>query len=275
MKRNKIFRLCTGVLLVSIVAVVRAHGQTVVASDDADNSQYSPQPDHNWPITNGGSGYGLWTPLGDVSGGGTYMEGVGVNGRQVTGNDSFALYAGGGAYDISRPLTSSLTSGEFDVVTRFDIAASPGSGLVNLRAGNNTSAFGSGELLSFGLVNNNQLSYTDSSGFHVLPSGEARGSVWSWDVQFNATSGAFTLSVTNLGGGFADVISGNFETNGTSVGSFAVINSSTGNGQNVVFDNPTFITSAPEPASLAILGIGTAAFVAFRRRKIKRAANQG
>ena len=149
-----------------------------------------------------GFGYGAGTPLAGTGGGGTYMEGVGVNGRQVEGNFSFALYSGGGSYDISRPLSSSVASAEFSIITRFDIAGS-GPNLVNLRTGNNTASFGAGELLSFGLVNDSQLSYTDSSGFHTLASGEARGDVWDWTVDFDAASGSYSLSVTNLGGGYA------------------------------------------------------------------------
>jgi len=238
----------------------------IIAQDNANTGGYAPQPDHAWSGFNGGTGYNLWTPLADTAGGGTYMEGVGVNGRQVDGSYSFALYAGGGSYDISRPLTSSVTSGEFDILTRFDV---PGTGpnLVNLRAGNNTATFGSGELLSFGIVSGNQLSYTDSTGFHVLPSGEARGSVWSWDVIFNASSGAYTLSVSNAGGGYSSgPITGTLESTGTTVGSFAVINSSTGNGNNVIFDNPTFST-VPEPASIGAVAAGASVLALRRRRK--------
>ncbi len=165
---------------------------------------------HNWPTFNGGTGYGLWTPLSDTGGGGTYMEGVGVNGRQVDGNYSFALYAGGGSYDISRPLNTSIVSGDFSILTRFDVAGS-GPNLVNLRVGNNTSSFGSGGLLSFGIVNGNELSYSDGSGFHLMSSGEARGNVWDWNVAFNAATGAYTLSVADAGGGFSDTLSGNLE----------------------------------------------------------------
>jgi hypothetical protein len=239
----------------------------VVALDNADYPQYAPQPNHNWSPINGGFGYNVWTPLADTGGGGTYMEGVGVNNRQVEGNYSFALYAGGGSYDISRQLTSPITGvGEFDVITRFDIAASPGAGLVNIRAGNNTAAFSAGELLSFGIVNGNELSYTDGTGFHLLPSGEARGSVWDWNVDFNTTAGTYTLSVTNLGGGFADYVVGNLEPGGNNVDSFAVINSSTGNNQNVIFDVPEF-SVVPEPATLSLLGLGLAAGFCARRRQ--------
>jgi hypothetical protein len=238
----------------------------IVAQDNADFPQYAPQPSHNWSVINGGFGYNLWTPLADQAGGGTYMEGVGVNNRQVEGNFSFALYAGGGGFDISRPLVNPITGvGEFDILTRFDVADSPGASLVNIRSGNNTSAFGAGELLSFGIVNGNNLSYTDASGFHPLPSGEARGSVWSWNIDFNATTGLYSGSVTNLGGGFAAFFNGNLEPNGTSVGSFAVINSSTGNNQNVIFDVPTF-SIVPEPSTVALLGLGALALVSRRRR---------
>ena len=239
----------------------------VIASDNADNSPYAPQPTHNWSPINGGFGYNLWTPLADQTGGGTYMEGVGVNNRQVEGNFSFALYAGGGGYDISRPLTSPITGvGEFDILTRFDVADSPGSSLVNIRAGNDTSAFSAGELLSFGIVNGNELSYTDGSGVHTMPSGEARGSVWSWNVDFDTSAGTYTLSVTNLGGGFADMVSGNLEPNGNNVDSFAVVNSSTGNNQNVIFDAATFSVPVPEPSSFALLGWGLVAVCWMHRR---------
>jgi hypothetical protein len=239
----------------------------VVALDNADFPQYAPQPNHNWSPINGGFGYNVWTPLADTGGGGTYMEGVGVNNRQVEGNFSFALYAGGGSYDISRQLTSPITGvGEFDILTRFDVAG-VGPNVVNIRAGNNTAAFSGGELLSFGIVNGNELSYTDGSGFQLLPSGEARGSVWSWNVDFNTIAGTYSLTVTNLGGGYAATVVGNLEPNGNSVDSFAVINSSTGGSQNVVFDVPSFSVPIPEPSSLALLGLGLAAGFWVRRRQ--------
>lgn len=238
----------------------------IVALDNADFPQYAPQPNHNWPPINGGFGYNTWTPLADTAGGGTFMEGVGVNNRQVEGSFSFALYAGGGTFDISRPLATPINGlVEFDIITRFDLAGA-GPNLVNLRTGNNTASFGAGELLSFGLVNGNQLSYTDNTGFHVMPSGESRGSVWSWNVDFNTTTGAYSLSVTNLGGGFADFVNGGLESTNAAVGSFAVINSSTGNNQNLIFDVPSF-SVVPEPSAVALLGLGLTGVLAVRRRR--------
>ena len=51
--------------------------------------------------------------------------------------------------------------------------------------------------------------------------------------------------MTNLGGGYDTTVSGILEATGTSIDSFAVINSSTGNNQNLIFDVPTF-TAVPE-----------------------------
>jgi hypothetical protein len=262
--------LVTCAFALSVSFAVNAGLPVIVALDNADFPAYAPQPNHNWSPINGGFGYNPWTPLSDVSGGGTYMEGVGVNGRQVEGNYSFALYSGSGAFDISRPLSSSIVSGEFDIITRFDIAGS-GPNLVNLRAGNNTASFASGELLSFGLIDGNSLTYTDSSGLHSLPSGESRGSVWAWNIDFNAAAGTYSASVTNLDGGFAAFFSGNLEASATSVGSFAVINSSTGNNQNVIFDVPTF-SVVPEPSVLSLAILGLAAALLWRPRPFPRAA---
>ena len=250
-----------------VVVSVHAGLPVVVAADNADFPQYAPQPNHNWSIINGGFGYNLWTPLADQAGGGSYMEGIGVNNRQVEGNFSFALYAGGGSYDISRSLVNPIAGvGEFDIITRFDVAGA-GPNLVNLRTGNNGATFGAGELLSFGIVNGNTLDYTDGTGFHALPSGEARGSVWAWNIDFNSIAGTYSGYVTNLGGGFAAFFNGSLEASGTSVGSFAVINSSTGNNQNVIFDDPTFSVPVPEPSTLALVGLGVAGLFRVRRRR--------
>ncbi len=262
MKTRLVLTTCVSLLALGLSAQAQF---TEVAYDDANLASYAPQsPGEPWPSINGGFGYGLWTPLADTGGGGTYMEGVGANNRQVDGNWSYALYSGGGAYDISRPLDTSITQGQFSIITRFDLAGA-GPNLINIRTGNNLSGFGSGELLSFGIVNGNELSYTDGSGFNLLSSGEARGDAWDWTVNFNTVAGTYSLSVTNLGGGYATTVSGNLELTGDSVGSFAAINSSSGNNQNLIFDAPEFQT-VPEPATISLFGLGAASLLRLRRR---------
>jgi PEP-CTERM motif len=231
--------------------LIASANNTFLAYDNADQIAYMPQPNNNWSAINGGAGYNLWTVLGGASGGSTYMEGVGVNGQQVQGNYSFGLSAGSGSYAISRPLTASIPIGQFHIITRFDNTGS-GANLVNLRAGNDTSSFGAGELLSFGLLNSTQLGYTDSSGFHTLASGDSLGAVWDWTVDYNAGTGAFSLAVENLGGGFSTTVNGDLDAANTSVGSFGVIDSSPGN---FIFGVPEF-DPVPEPGSLGLLTLG-------------------
>ena len=237
---------------------------SITASDNADLAAYNP-PNNVWGATNGGFGYGAWSGLSNTGGGGTYMEN---SGGQVDGSNSFALYAGGGNYGISRPLSSSLPNGEFDITTRFNLAGN-GPNLVNLRSGNDTANFGGGELLSFGIANNNQIGYTDNSGIHVLPSGEARGAVWHWMVNFDAAAGTYSAAVNNVGGGYSGTFSGSLKSSATSVGSFAVLNSSSGDGQNLIFDSPAFGVIVPEPSSMALLIAAAAASMVYARRRVR------
>ena len=178
------------------------------------------------------------------------------------------MYAGAGSYDISRPLTTPIAGvGECDILTRFDLAG-VGPNLVNIRSGNGLASFGAGELLSFGIVNGNELNYTDGTGFHLLASGEARGDVWSWAVNFDSTAGTYSATLTNVGGAFGDTLGGSLESNATSVGSFAVINTSTGSNQNLIFDNPIF-SIVPEPSSIALVSLSLFGMLAIRRRQAR------
>jgi hypothetical protein len=271
------FNLVSVASLVAAICLLGASAQaglpTVVASDNADNAGYAPQPTHNYTPINGGFGYNLWTIIGFTDGG-TFMEGTGVNGRHVeplptsTTGFSFALYggnSGGGQDSLSRPLSSVLAAGEFDIRTRFDINGD-GNNLISIRSGNNTSSFGGGELLSFGIVNSNLLSYTDSTGFHVLPSGEARGGAWKWSVDFDAAAGTYSATVTNLEGTTGLSFSGGLEASATTVGSFAVTIGQQGNGQNLIFDVPEF-SVIPEPSTIALVGFGLLGALVIRRRK--------
>jgi hypothetical protein len=240
--------------LVSVaLGVCRTAFPAVVAYDNADLPDYAPQPNHNWSAINGGFGYDRWTVLNDIIlgtgfDGGTYMSGVDVEWRQVDDNWSFGLFAYLTGFDVSRRLVSPIALGQFTILTRFDVAGY-GPNLINLRTGNDTTGFASGELLAFGIDGDfdmMQLCYRDATGTHVLPSGEARGAVWKWTINFNAVSGVYSLSVANLGGGFGKTLGGVLAGMHTTVGSFAVLNGSIGSYQNVIFDSPTFTVPPPK-----------------------------
>ncbi len=241
-----------GLMCIFLALENRGPSQTLLASDNADNSAYAPQPNHNWPPINGGFGYGPWTPLGGTSGGGTYMAGIGIDNRQVEGNWSFALYGGGGSYAISRPLTNSIVRGTFQILTRFDVDGT-GTNLLSLRVGNNASSFRAGELISFGILVDNELSWTDGCGWHGLNSGNALGGVFSWSITFDTSAGTFSGYVTNLAGFFGRSFAGNLQSSAASVGSFAVLNSDPGNGNNFIFDVPVFTNAAgPQVADIGV-----------------------
>jgi hypothetical protein len=253
-------------LSVLLCAAAWAPCQQVVASDNADNAAYGPFPNNNWSSVNGGSGYNPWTILGDSVGGGRYMEGVGVNGRQVEGSFSFGLFATNQISSISRPLVSTMTGkGQFDIVTRFDVANPGLTNLhaVNLRAGNFSNTFGSGEQLAFGMIHTNVLGYSDFSGTHSLASFNAVSNAWAWKITFDTVAGTYSGSVFTNNGGLVAAWNGLLKLNDTMgpVSSFGVIDSGIGN---VIFDVPQF--SVPEPAAASIVALAVGALIFWRRR---------
>lgn len=214
------------------------------ASDNADDAAYAPQPNNNWSALNGGFGYLVWTPLAGATTGGTYMEGVGVNGRQVDGNYSFGLNAGptGAGFGLSRAMSAPVAAGKFEMLTRFDVTATNGlfSG-VALRTGNDTSVFANGQLLAFGLNgSSNALCYVDADGPQILSTGDARGPIWKWTADFDALAGTCSLTVTNLSGTFSFTTNAELNISSTGALSFAVVNRSVGANQRLIFDAPTF-----------------------------------
>src|SRR5260370_20954733 len=102
--RSRVFLAFGVATAASICLSVRAGLPITVGYDNADDPAYAPQPNHNWSPINGGFGYNTWTALGGAAGGGTYMEGVGVNCRQVEGHFSFSLFSRSGSFATLRPL---------------------------------------------------------------------------------------------------------------------------------------------------------------------------
>src|ERR1051326_264926 len=92
-------------MVISLFGVAGAAYSAILAFDTANLPAYTPQPNHNWSVINGGYGYNPWTglndiPLGTGVDGGTYMSGAGSDSRQADGDWSFGLYAYGTGFDI-------------------------------------------------------------------------------------------------------------------------------------------------------------------------------
>ena len=92
MKPLKLLTSATALILATFAPQLEADTAITNAYDNADLPSYAPFPDNYWSTNNGGYGYAVWTPLGGVTGGGTYMDGVGQNYHQLDGSYSFGLY---------------------------------------------------------------------------------------------------------------------------------------------------------------------------------------
>jgi len=249
----------------------------VVATDDYESPYTTPNGsagDISYGY-NGGSGFGALTYVSGTAGGVFAVNNASTGGRQLDGNQSLGEFSGGNSQVAGRTLNSPLSIGNFSFDARWDI-----SNTNNAFTGLNIdtalgSGLGANELLSFGLTSTNgngSFLITDSTGTHSVSVGtdnELRGGSFHFSINFNTTSGAYTLTITDNSNGQTGTESGSLDSTGTGVGAFKLGNLDTDSGtQNLIVDNTVF-SAVPEPSSLALLG-GSSILIAFfflRRRK--------
>jgi hypothetical protein len=219
---------------------------------------------------NGGSNFGPLTYL-EGSGGGIYGE---EGGARIQGDRSLGIYSNNGtsnAQALGRNLTSSYTTGSFDVALRFNLDNSVAFSGVNLKSANLTApgagAFGTNELLAIGMLpaaGNQALRLFGSSNLDINFGTEIRGAILSLRVDFNAVAGTYT-AYAGLGlGNYTLSTSGSLKANATQVQSIGLANFNTGVNQNLIVDN----LSIPEPSTgLAVIG-GLGLLALFRRRRL-------
>ena len=223
---------------------------------------------------NGGSGYGALTFISGTNGG-VYGENASSNNRQLDGAQSLGLFSASNSQAAGRSITSPITIGNFSLDARWDITNNSGNDAftgINLDSALGAS-FGANELLSFGLVGgtNNTFLITDSSGTHTLAVGtdtELRGGIFHFSINFNTTTEAYSLTVTDKGNSQSGTISGSLITTGT-VGAFKIQNVDTDTGnQNLIIDNTVAV---PEPSVVALLAGSSVLGASFYMRRRRRA----
>jgi len=147
---------------------------------------------------NGGSGYGALTYVTGANGG-VFGANASSGGRQLDGTQSLGEYSGsaaGNSQVAGRSITSPVTNGIFNLDARWDITNTGDTFTgINLASSLGT-AFGTGELLSFGLTSasNSQFLITDGSGTHDLSVGtdtELRGGIFNFNIAFNTTADTY------------------------------------------------------------------------------------
>ncbi|MCX7994074.1 MAG: hypothetical protein N2651_10460, partial [Fimbriimonadales bacterium] len=107
-------------LLKGLVATAITFSMTLAwasffANDDADDPAYN----LGWNLTsNGGTGFGNWYEI-STGGGGRFIATAGF--QVLDGSRSWGLFSGNGNYAIGRPLTTTLSAGQFTVLGRHNV----------------------------------------------------------------------------------------------------------------------------------------------------------
>ena len=241
-------------------------GRAIIAFDDFESDPPYGTVSYG---DNGGSNFGPLTYL-EGTGGGIYGE---TGAARIAGNRSLGIFANSGAGNaqaLGRNLTSSYSTGRYEVALRFNLNGSVGFSGVNLKSANLTAsgagAFGANELLAIGLVpagGNQTLRLFGSSNLTLDFGTEIRGSIIALRVDFDAGAGTYT-AYAGLGlGNYSLSTSGNLKASGTEVRSLGFANFNTGTNQDLIVDN----VSIPEPsAALGLLG-GFGVLALVRRRQ--------
>jgi hypothetical protein len=248
-------------------------GEAQSAFDSAANSTYS----SGWSAgQNGGTGFGAWSFDSTSGGGGQEMSSAGAIGTAWT---LFTTGTGTGLSDVGRSITGGLSVGQtFQTVLQnptsyhyfggFDILFLNGTD--NDVGGDNTSAVRA-QVFHSGYYNPGDLwSVQDINGGNQNSSLSA-ANTGAAGVQVDLTldsATTYTLSMTALNGSGSSTINGTYSGPINYV-NFRLYDGVGSSGPGDVADNLgiSYMEVVPEPASMALLGMGLGGFVFLRRKK--------
>ncbi len=214
---------------------------------------------------NGGTNFGPLTYLEGINGG-IFGE---TGGARIEGDRSLGIFSSTGDQALGRNLTTSYTTGRYEVDLRFNLDNGDAFSGVNLKSANLTAsgggAFGTNELLAIGMLpaaGNQTLRLFGSSNLSIGFGTDIRGSIIALRVDFNAVAGTYTAYAGIGLGNYTLSTNGSLKANSTQVRSLGFANFNTGTDQNLIVDNVTI----PEP-SVGIALVGGFGLLALLRRR--------
>jgi PEP-CTERM motif len=253
---KKFFMMPVVLMTLATLAIVPAHAQTIIASDNA--SGYS--------VVNGNQGFGFqgWS-VNNGGNSGAFVFTSGDNGGSPnidTSSKAWGFYANSGdSVTASRSFNTSLvTNNQFSVLM-------DNGGLDNAGSFDSVSLHSGGtSIFSVRFVNGGPGKY------EFLNEGAATATTLDWtnsglSISFTLTSPTtYDFSITPLAGGAPYTGSQTFS--GVPINRFVAVNSNAGNGAGAnLYVNSLSIAAIPEPTTLALFGLGVCGLVAKRRKK--------
>jgi hypothetical protein len=249
-------------------------GAAQIALDQASNANYS----GGWSAgQNGGYGFGAWSFDGTASGGGQEMSSAGAIGSAWT---LFTTTTGSGISDVGRAITAGggLGVGQtFQTVIQnptsyhyfggFDILFLNATD--NNGAGVNTAAIRAGSFDSAYYNPGNLWLINDATGQQksTLSAPTTGAAGVQIDLTLNSAT-AYTLTLKALNGGGSSTLTGTYSGPINYV-NFRLYDGVGSTGPNDVADNYgiSYVEVVPEPASMALVGLGLAGLLFLRRRQ--------